>query len=55
MTGEVGATGTLALAILVLFGGSFVIGRVSFLRENNIPVPVVGGILFALITDKRRL
>lgn len=50
MTGEVGATGTLALAMIVLFGGSFVIGRVSFLRENNIPVPVVGGILFALIT-----
>jgi ESS family glutamate:Na+ symporter len=36
--------------MIVLFGGSFVIGRVSFLRENNIPVPVVGGILFALIT-----
>jgi ESS family glutamate:Na+ symporter len=50
MSGEVDATGTLALAMLVLFGGSFVIGRVSFLRENNIPVPVVGGILFALIT-----
>jgi ESS family glutamate:Na+ symporter len=47
MSGEVDATGTLALAMLVLFGGSFVIGRVSFLRENNIPV---GGILFALIT-----
>ncbi|UCE87914.1 MAG: sodium/glutamate symporter [Deltaproteobacteria bacterium] len=50
MTGAVDATGTLALAMLVLFGGSFVIARVSFLRENNIPVPVVGGILFALIT-----
>jgi ESS family glutamate:Na+ symporter len=50
MTGEVGATGTLGLAMIVLFGGSFVIGRVSFLRENNIPVPVVGGILFAVIT-----
>ena len=42
---------TLAIAILVLYLGTFVISRVSFLRNNNIPVPVVGGVLFALFTS----
>jgi ESS family glutamate:Na+ symporter len=41
------ATQTLAIAIGVLFAGSFVIQRIGFLRENNIPIPVVGGVLFA--------
>jgi ESS family glutamate:Na+ symporter len=40
----------LAIAILVLYTGSFVISRSRFLREHNIPVPVVGGLLFAAIT-----
>jgi ESS family glutamate:Na+ symporter len=43
------ATQTLAIAIGVLFAGSFVIQRIGFLRENNIPIPVVGGILFAAL------
>ncbi|WP_428356211.1 sodium/glutamate symporter [Methyloprofundus sp.] len=42
---------TLAIAILVLYLGTFVISRVGFLRNNNIPVPVVGGVLFALLTS----
>jgi ESS family glutamate:Na+ symporter len=41
---------TLAAAILVLFVGSAVQQRVGFLRDNNIPIPVVGGLLFALLT-----
>lgn len=41
---------TVGLAIVVLFAGYFVRRRVGFLRENNIPEPVVGGIVFALLT-----
>jgi ESS family glutamate:Na+ symporter len=43
------ATQTLAIAIGVLFVGGFVVFRIGVLRENNIPVPVVGGILFAVL------
>jgi ESS family glutamate:Na+ symporter len=41
---------TVGLAILVLFIGYFFNRRVSFLRENNIPEPVVGGMAFAVLT-----
>ena len=41
---------TLTVAILLLFVGSSVINRVAFLRDNNIPIPVVGGMVFALLT-----
>jgi len=44
------ATQTLAAAIAVLFVGAAVQARVGFLRDNNIPVPVVGGLLFAVLT-----
>jgi ESS family glutamate:Na+ symporter len=47
MTFDLNPTQTLAMALGVLYLGSFVIARVAFLRDNNIPVPVVGGILFA--------
>ena len=42
---------TLAIAIFVLYLGSFVITRFTFLKNNNIPVPVVGGVIFALVTS----
>ncbi len=42
---------TLTIAIFVLYLGSFVISRLSFLKNNNIPVPVVGGVLFAVVTS----
>jgi len=42
---------TLTIAILVLYLGAFVISRVRFLSNNNIPVPVVGGVLFAFLTS----
>ncbi len=48
MTLSFDATQTLALAIAVLFVGSAVIRRVRVLRENDIPIPVVGGILLAV-------
>jgi len=41
---------TLAAAIAVLLIGAAVQGRVGFLRNNNIPIPVVGGLLFAVLT-----
>ncbi len=44
------ATQTLAAAMAVLFIGAAVQSRIRFLSENNIPVPVVGGLLFALLT-----
>jgi len=44
------ATQTLAAAIAVLFVGAAVQARVGFLRDNNIPIPVVGGLLFAVLT-----
>ena len=44
------ATQTLMVAILLLFLGNRVIAHIRFLRENNIPIPVVGGIIFALHT-----
>ncbi|MGH0037907.1 MAG: sodium/glutamate symporter [Myxococcota bacterium] len=44
-------TQTLGTAMVVLFIGSFAVARVRFLRDNDIPIPVVGGILFALLTS----
>jgi ESS family glutamate:Na+ symporter len=41
---------TLVAAIGVLFVGAAVQSRVGFLRDNNIPIPVVGGLLFAAFT-----
>jgi ESS family glutamate:Na+ symporter len=40
---------TLILAILVLFAGKLLTRRVAFLRENNIPEPVTGGVLAAIL------
>jgi ESS family glutamate:Na+ symporter len=48
MTFSFDATQTLAFAIGVLFVGSAVIARVPVLRNNDIPIPVVGGILLAI-------
>lgn len=41
---------TSALAVLVLLLGAFVRKRVNFLQKFCIPVPVVGGILFTILT-----
>ena len=40
---------TIILAILVLFLGKFLIGKIAFLRNYNIPEPVVGGLIASLV------
>ncbi len=40
---------TIILAILVLFLGKFLINRIAFLRNYNIPEPVVGGLIASLV------
>lgn len=50
MAPSLDSTQTLAAAIAVLFIGAAVQARVGFLRDNNIPIPVVGGLLFAVFT-----
>jgi len=39
---------TLGLATALYFVGHFLVGRSEFLQRYSIPVPVVGGVLFAL-------
>ena len=46
---DVDARQTLILAILVLFAGKWLTLRIAFLRENNIPEPITGGLLAALL------
>ena len=41
---------TLIVAILVFFLGKYLVSRVQFLRDYNIPQPVAGGVLASLIT-----
>ncbi|MCK5884382.1 MAG: sodium/glutamate symporter [Bacteriovoracaceae bacterium] len=40
---------TMAVALVILFLGYFLNAKVKFLKRNNIPEPVVGGIAFALL------
>lgn len=40
---------TVILAILVLFVGKLLTRKIAFLRDNNIPEPVTGGVLAALL------
>ncbi len=51
MTFDFDAVQTLGIAIMVLYTGMLVIHHTSFLRNNDIPVPVVGGLLFAILTS----
>ena len=46
---DVDARQTLILAILVLFTGKWLTLKIAFLRENNIPEPITGGLLAALL------
>jgi ESS family glutamate:Na+ symporter len=46
---DVDARQTLILAILVLFAGKWLTLKIAFLRENNIPEPITGGLLAALL------
>ena len=42
---------TIIVALLVLFLGKLLIGKIAFLRNYNIPEPVVGGLMASLIFD----
>ena len=46
---NVGIIETLLVALLILFTGYFCNSKIAFLRNNNIPEPVVGGIVFSLL------
>jgi len=48
MTIDLDRLGTLALATALFFVGQFCVRRSAFLQRYSIPVPVVGGVLFAL-------
>jgi ESS family glutamate:Na+ symporter len=45
----VGVIETLFVALIILFSGYFLNSKISFLKNNNIPEPVVGGIAFSLL------
>ena len=51
MSLDFGPIQTLGFAVLVLYIGIFLVARLRFLSANNIPVPVVGGFLFALVAS----
>jgi glutamate:Na+ symporter, ESS family len=46
---EVDPRQTLILAILVLFFGKWLTKKIVFLRDNNIPEPITGGLVAALL------
>lgn len=46
---EVGIIETLLVALVILFAGYFLNSKIAFLRNNNIPEPVVGGIAFSIL------
>ncbi|PCI62195.1 MAG: sodium/glutamate symporter [Gammaproteobacteria bacterium] len=46
---DVGVTETLLVALIILFFGYLLNSKISFLKNNNIPEPVVGGIAFSLL------
>lgn len=51
MTFDIDTMQTLLLALVVLFIGAFVASKIEFLRNYNIPEPVIGGIVFAVVTS----
>lgn len=44
------AFGTIFIAVIVLFVGHFLVKKITFLRRYNLPEPVAGGLIAALIT-----
>jgi len=50
MSIEINLIETLVIALLILFLGYFFNSKIAFLRDNNIPEPVVGGIVFSLFS-----
>jgi ESS family glutamate:Na+ symporter len=39
----------LLVALLILFAGYYLNSKIAFLKNNNIPEPVVGGIAFSIL------
>ena len=50
MTIELNMYQTLAMAVIVLVFGTFLKHRIKFLEKFCIPSPVIGGIIFAILT-----
>lgn len=46
---EISTIATLLVALLILFVGYYLNSKIAFLKNNNIPEPVVGGIAFSII------
>lgn len=49
MTINIATAETLLIALLILFIGYYLNSKITFLSNNNIPEPVVGGIAFSLL------
>ncbi|OTG66077.1 sodium/glutamate symporter [Acinetobacter silvestris] len=49
MSFQIDAFGTLVIAVIVLFIGRFLVQKITFLKNYNIPEPVVGGLIAALL------
>ena len=47
---QFGLVETLVVALVILFAGYFLNSKVALLRDNNIPEPVVGGLVFSLLS-----
>ena len=50
MNYELDAFLTIVVAVLVLFIGYFFVHKISILKKYNIPEPVAGGLVAAIIT-----
>ncbi len=47
---ELALVPSVGLAVIVIFIGKFLVGKINFLNKFLIPYPVVGGLIFATIT-----
>lgn len=47
---QLGLIQTLLVALIILFSGYFLNHKIAFLKKNNLPEPVVGGIAFSVLT-----
>lgn len=47
---QLGLIQTLLVALIILFSGYFLNDKIAFLKKNNLPEPVVGGIAFSVLT-----
>ena len=50
MNFQIDAFGTIFIAVLVLFIGQYLVNRIALLKRYNLPEPVAGGLVAAIIT-----